>query len=300
MKEYLPYLRHFYEVVRAGGFSAASRSMRISQPSISKTIRLLEERVGRRLLNRTRNGVVLTEDGSVFYEKCERIFLEVESLNEVMNAATQEIEGTLELACSDNIAIHVIPEFAVRFLKTYPQVRFQLFSGTSQDIKEEIKKMRSEIGVFYTKPEVQEGFEVEQIGLVEFVVVIAKKNRWFDGSKRIVLKDLQKKEIPNIGSRTIDYYRDPPALTKVRSLHLPDKMLIECNQHEVKKKLVEQGLGYAVLTHHSVIKEIQSEKLKVIDVGQKLFSPLYLVKLKNRPLSKIATRFKKEIILELK
>mgnify|MGYP001633181924 FL=1 len=63
----LEYYKIFYEVAKEQNITKASENLNISQPAISKTIKLLEEKLGGTLFVRTKKGVILTEEGKEFY-----------------------------------------------------------------------------------------------------------------------------------------------------------------------------------------------------------------------------------------
>jgi LysR family transcriptional activator of nhaA len=74
------HLYYFWVCVRAGSLTAASRELKLSQSALSLQLKSLERAVGRRLLERSRSGVVPTADGRLVFERCERIFPEGDSL----------------------------------------------------------------------------------------------------------------------------------------------------------------------------------------------------------------------------
>lgn len=74
------HLYYFWVCVRAGSLTAAARELHLSQSALSLQLKSLERAVGRRLLERSRAGVVPTSDGRLIFERCERIFPEGESL----------------------------------------------------------------------------------------------------------------------------------------------------------------------------------------------------------------------------
>ena len=64
-------VRAFVEVVRAGGFTAAGRRLPIHKSTLSRQVARLEERLGVRLLQRTKVRIRLTEQGETFFRRCE-------------------------------------------------------------------------------------------------------------------------------------------------------------------------------------------------------------------------------------
>ena len=75
------HLYYFWVCVRAGSLTAASRELHLSQSALSLQLKSLERALGRRLLDRSRSGVLPTADGRLVFERCERIFPEGESLS---------------------------------------------------------------------------------------------------------------------------------------------------------------------------------------------------------------------------
>src|SRR5689334_13386897 len=112
----LNHLKYFYEVARLGSFTKASRALRISQPSISKMVKLLEGRQNVKLLDRSkRGGVHLTPTGKRFFESCISIFGEVETLKNVVDHEKVECAGDLAIGASDNICNYMVPDILEPF-----------------------------------------------------------------------------------------------------------------------------------------------------------------------------------------
>ena len=74
----------FAHVVEGGSFSAAARAMNHSPSAVSKQIGALEDRLGLRLLNRTQQGIGLTEEGRVFYNRCAEVAATVSETQELL------------------------------------------------------------------------------------------------------------------------------------------------------------------------------------------------------------------------
>jgi DNA-binding transcriptional LysR family regulator len=74
-------MRLFVRIVESGSFSAVAREMGMLQPTVSKQLTALEERLGVRLLNRSTRKLSLTEAGQAYYERCKRILDEVREMD---------------------------------------------------------------------------------------------------------------------------------------------------------------------------------------------------------------------------
>lgn len=285
----LLHLKYFYEVARTGSFMESARSLRVSQPAISKMVKLLEADLGVTLLNRTRQGMKLTEDGELLFQSASRIFMEAENAATKLRSAARELEGEWTLGASDNIALYLVPQLLGEFRERHPGLRVGLFAGTSSQIKDELKYDRCNLGIFFTPLKSSEPFEFQQIFETEFWVVIAKNNRWLK-KPGLKLADLRKAAVPRMESRHSDYSGGFPAHFHSKKLGLTERPWLEVNQHEVKKKLVLGGFGYALLTKHTVEKEVKSGELIRVEC-QRLPAPVFAVWRKGQELGSASTVF---------
>lgn len=87
----------FARVVDAGSFSAASRELNQSPSAVSKQIAQLEDRVGVRLLERSKNGVTLTDDGRAFYERCAEIRRSIAAAEDLVISFGDHPKGLLHV-----------------------------------------------------------------------------------------------------------------------------------------------------------------------------------------------------------
>jgi DNA-binding transcriptional LysR family regulator len=110
----------FVRVIDTGSFSSAARQLRIGQPSISKAITQLENRLGVRLLLRSTHGLTSTEAGQNFYEHARRSIEEADEADLAARGAGATLSGRLRICAAVTFArLHVVPHLA-RFLAENP------------------------------------------------------------------------------------------------------------------------------------------------------------------------------------
>jgi DNA-binding transcriptional LysR family regulator len=294
----LNYLRYFFEVAHTGNVTKAARNLRISQPSVSKIIRLLEHREGVRLFQRDRRGMKLTREGEIYFNHCQRIFAEVERLRQSVREERKGLSGELRLGASDNLCLYVLPKILKKFQKKYPQVNVSLFSGSSHGILQELREQRCELGLFYTST-TEERFDTQVLAMVPFRLVIAPA---LAREHRISLNSFERaalKRVDFVGSRPLDYQQVYPVLGMLRSLGLDPKARFESNQQEVQKKMVLGGGGYSLFPSLMVDPEIQAGRLAAIPLPRPVESPLLLATRKGWSLTPVAEHFKMTLTEEL-
>lgn len=286
----LNHLRYFFEVARQQSFTQAARVLRVSQPSISKQVRLLEDHEGVRLLDRSRRGgVVLTPMGRIFYERCERIFGEIENLKAAASSKEGECVGDLALGASDNLCNYIVPQFLPGFLKRNPKLRFRLFAGTAEGIQRELLADRAEMGFFYT-PIRDLQFSSREIARVEMVVV----------AKQRVTTRKELAELPCVGSRQADYSGAYIANDILKAHGIKPMARLEINNHETQKRLVLKGMGYMVIPRFAVSEDLVAGRLNLVRPSQATSVPLFQVQRKSRTPSRAAGLFTDAIVATLK
>src|SRR4051812_10051198 len=216
----LLHLQYFYVVAKEGGFTNASKALRIQQPAISRMVKQLEGSMGFPLFVRVGRRVQLTAQGKEVFDRSRRIFDEVEDLK----AATGELAGTpqgpLPFGASEPIASHYVPEMLAKPLSLYPDLYPVIFSGSASMIFEKISNGQLEFGLFFHIPHLPESLKMTVLKMVRFYLVVRKDLK----KSTPVLESF-------IGSREIDdtATRSFPTLEKLKKLHPKAKIKISSN-----------------------------------------------------------------------
>ncbi|MBK1622129.1 LysR family transcriptional regulator [Afifella marina] len=116
----------FATVVESESFSAAARSLGLSPSAVSRQIGFLEDRLKVRLLNRSKHGLSLTEEGRAFYERCADLVARVSEAENLATAISGQPVGVLRVAATVAFAkaqlLPIMPEFMAR----YPELKVSL------------------------------------------------------------------------------------------------------------------------------------------------------------------------------
>jgi DNA-binding transcriptional LysR family regulator len=125
-------------VVETGSFSEAARQLRVGQPAISKTVALLEERLGVKLLLRSTRGLTATEAGESFYERAKRSIAEADEADYAARGAGASLSGRLRISAAPTFAsLHVIPHLP-KFQAQHPHLDMEIVLDDAQiDLIEE-------------------------------------------------------------------------------------------------------------------------------------------------------------------
>ena len=116
----------FVRIVDSGSFSAVARELGMIQPTVSKQMTALEDKLGVRLLNRTTRRLSLTEAGREYYERCQRILDEVQEMETEVTGLQNRPTGTLRVNSPVAFGnVHMLP-LVLAFQRKYPGVAIDL------------------------------------------------------------------------------------------------------------------------------------------------------------------------------
>jgi DNA-binding transcriptional LysR family regulator len=116
----------FVRVVETGSFSAAARHLKIGQPTISKAVATLEDRLGARLLVRSTRRLRPTEAGTAFYERAIRALAEANEAEAAARGAGAGLEGPLRICAPVTFGrLHLVPKLGA-FLEAHPKIQLEL------------------------------------------------------------------------------------------------------------------------------------------------------------------------------
>ncbi len=116
----------FIRVVETGSFSKAAEDLGIAQPTATKAVAAIEERLGARLLHRSTRGVTPTEVGALYYEKCKRISREVEDAENLATLLQSGVGGQIRISTSLAFGRRVLVPVVLRYMREHPGVGIDL------------------------------------------------------------------------------------------------------------------------------------------------------------------------------
>lgn len=109
-----------------GSYTAAARSLSVSPSAISKSIQRLEQHLGISLFTRTTRSLTLTTEGRDLHERALRLLRDAEEIEQAAKTARAEPAGTLRIATSLPIGLHLIAPVLPLFRRLHPKVTIDL------------------------------------------------------------------------------------------------------------------------------------------------------------------------------
>ncbi|CAM5768435.1 LysR family transcriptional regulator [Labrys miyagiensis] len=116
----------FVEAVDAGGFAAAAQRLNLSRSAVGKAVARLEDRLGTRLFHRTTRTQSLTDDGQIFYERCQRALAELREGEAMLDSGRREVSGRLRVSMPALFGRHCIAPLLVKLATQHPRLELEL------------------------------------------------------------------------------------------------------------------------------------------------------------------------------
>nr|WP_106788544.1 LysR family transcriptional regulator [Massilistercora timonensis] len=191
-------LRYFLAVAREGSITAAANYLHLTQPTLSRQLKDLEEELGQTLLIRKSHRVTLTPEGMLLRKRAEEIIAMVDKTQSEFVSLGNTVSGNVYIGGGET---RVMKEIAtvIRDIQTaFPAIHFHLYSGNAQDVTERLDKGLLDFGVLIQPADLSRYQSLQLKGKDQWGVLMPKDSP-LAAKKAIYKKDLL--DLPLICSR---------------------------------------------------------------------------------------------------
>lgn len=164
-------LSYFLEVAEHSSFSKASHHLHLSQPTLSKMVKSLEDELGVLLFDRSTRRIHLTDAGEVVQAHAQMIMKSLENLSYALTDMTQMKKGKLTLGLPPVIGASFFPKIIAQFHQLYPNVKIQLVEEGGKLVEQSLLEGGIDLGVVVL-PVDEEIFEVVPLVERELMLVV--------------------------------------------------------------------------------------------------------------------------------
>lgn len=140
-------LRYFLTVAREESFSRAAEALFLSQPTLSRQIKDMEEELGVTLFIRTNRNVILTKEGMRLRKRAQEIVDLMDKTREEFSDLEEEISGDVYIGSGETHVMRQIARIAIAVQREHPGVHYHLYSGNADDVTERLDKGLLDFGV---------------------------------------------------------------------------------------------------------------------------------------------------------
>ncbi len=281
-------IQAFVAVVERGGIHAAARTLGISHPALSKSVRQLEEELASPLLIRSSRGVATTPAGAAFYQRARLVMQELQRAAEDVSQLRNEMQGSLAVGVAPAASYDLVPIALSTFRQVHPQVRVTLSEGLPHDALKHLREGSLDLSITpITEDMSRTEFTMERLLSVE-MVLLARKGHPLAGARS--LASLVDAEWVRLGSGS-----SPEVLLNrlflQRGLPVPLRC-IDCHSPMIAMMLLRHG-GYVGLMPRKVLHlpGLSADLVEVRVDEPLLRNHLALLYAASRPLTPAARAF---------
>lgn len=182
-------LRYFLMVAREENITKAANLLHIAQPSLSRQIMQLEEELGVKLFRRSRHRIIFTDDGMLLKRKAQEIVDLADKTKEDFLHKGEELSGEIAIGSGEFQSTQFLSELMAAFHRIHPLVRFEIYSGNSDNIKERIENGILDIGLLMEPVDISK-YEFLRTPIKEEWGVLVKEDSALAMKKTITPADL--------------------------------------------------------------------------------------------------------------
>ncbi|ASK33775.1 LysR family transcriptional regulator [Alcanivorax sp. N3-2A] len=238
----LKQLRIFLRVAELGSLVGAARQLDLSQPSLSRQIKQLEQDLGTPLFHRTGRGVQLTDAGRLVRERAQLLLDQAAALEQSLATRTAQVSGSLSFGLPPSLGVRVTGALVEAYRQRYPLVHLRLFEALSGDLSERLLNGGLDLAILYGSA-ISNSLAVEPLGW-EDLHLICTRDRPEAVRGAVALAELTRLALilpdRRHGLRALlEHYAFRESLTL--------SVDIEVDSLRVQLDLVRRGLGYTVL-----------------------------------------------------
>jgi len=156
-------------------FATAAEHCFVTQPTLSMQVQKLEEELGVKLFDRSKQPVVPTEIGKEIIEQSRRILSEKNVINELVQTKKGILTGELRIGIIPTLAPYLLPLFIQNFYKKYPHIKLVVQELMTEYIVSRLREGRIDVGILVT-PLQENGIKEHVLFYEELLAYVSRKN----------------------------------------------------------------------------------------------------------------------------
>lgn len=284
-------LQYFLAVTREQSISGAAQSLHLSQPTLSRQLKELEEELGKQLFIRGNRRIALTEEGMILRKRAEEVMDLIRKTEQEISVSDSQISGDVFIGSGETDGVRLLARAARQLQKDYPGISYHVSSGDTMDVLESLDKGLIDFGLVFGTADTSK-YECMSLPVMDSYGILMRKDSPLAARDFLTPEDLHDKPlIFNRSTRDGDLIMS--WLKKSRSdIYAAATYNLLFNA----SLMVEEGLGYAFALD-KIINVTEDSGLLFKPLSPALYAKMNLVWKKYQFFSKPAQKFLEKITL---
>lgn len=246
-------LRTFVVIAEVKSITRAAERLNLKQPSVSNALRRLEDRVGRRLVDRDATRFELTEVGRLIYEQSVEVFGSISQLPLLMRGISDDVTGHVMIATASHVVSPLFDRALAEFHRNYPRASITISVAASTEVAKQVRERRASFGICLVSQR-DPALDYAMVYREFFGFFCGPQHRLY-GKAGLKLADLRGE--PSVSFQT-DHISDalrPVALLRSEARLNADVVGVSSSLEEVRRMIVA-GLGIGPLPLHVARRDV--------------------------------------------
>jgi len=301
-------LNYFTNIAELGSISEAAERVCISQPSLSRQMRLLEDELGVKLLYRHRRGVNLTAEGAELFARIREPLEQIDRALRDLRSRGDYRQVNLTIGLPPTVAYILAAPLTRRIASGHPGISLRIMEAYAGGLATAIGRGEVDMALLYG-PSTEwasmewgplvEHLDVDNL-LIEDLVLVGPADSDLDPLRPITTDKMSELSLilPSHQNRPSGLRQLIQCLEMIRGRRLPHQL--ESNSLQLTKEYLESGLGYTLLPYSAISREIEGKRLTWTPIED--YEIQRILVLASNPISvptESVERVKKEIMEEI-
>ena len=281
-------LRYFLAVAREENMTRAAELLHVTQPTLSKAMKALEDELGKKLFTRHSFSIALTEEGVLLRNRAEDLVSMADKIEQEFLSLDDITGGDIYLGLAESYQIRYLAREIRKFKKTCPDLRYHITSGDTEQVTEKLDKGLLDFAVICESPD-EKKYHFIQFPESDFFGAVIPLSSDLAKKSSITVDDLAGLSLFTSEQSWENDIR-PWAKDKFSRLHLEGTFRLAYNGSMFAK----EKLGI-LLTLNNLIDTSPESGLVFLPLSPRLEVKMYLIWNKYQSFTPIAERFLKQI-----
>tara|TARA_E500000178_G_scaffold248128_1_gene244749 strand:- start:119 stop:997 length:879 start_codon:yes stop_codon:yes gene_type:complete len=255
----------FYEVYRHASMTAAAESLNISQPSISKTLRVIERNLNFKLFLRQGKKLIPTHEADDLFQHASVVHSQLKSFNAIANTYKTRSIDYINIGTTPSLAESIIPVIIKKYNEVNPGVKFNLINLNSIDLIEDRYKPDIDLTIcFNSKKQSSLRSTVLKEGKHSLVSPIA-----FNIEDEVYINDIKHYPFVEI-TNLLSFYQESSITNYLKNQSIVMNTIVKTDSYSSALSIVTDGMAVSVLDDNS-LKKANLKKVKISKILDKKF-----------------------------
>lgn len=281
-------LKYFLAVIKYNHFTNAADELCLSQSSLSKQIKSLEEEFGVKLFDRSTRSICLTPFGKEFARFSSRILKEYNEINIKIKEYKALEGGSLRIGALSNMNQYGITSLIALFQKSYPNIRIEIKQKKAKELLNLFKEKEIDVAFFTSNSVIDDEFNVYPI-VEDKLILITDINSRFSKNEKITFSEIYSEKYIFFES-TFEMYE--LCINACNKAGFNPNIIHKCSQVDTIIELVAEGIGVSLLTNKAV-NYYNNPRIKIINFKNPIILTTYLTIPQVKKYSESITSFVK-------